>query len=123
MFLILHFLIDTGSTINLGVLAYRPPRNGPTLWEIGAPDRSAAEFFVPDPDPKFLNHLLENHAEKFRQYGLWARYTEIYRYDDLKFTIGVSNYAKDWFFAHVTRYLFLFLLFSGSWGLTNFIWS
>lgn len=54
----------TGSNINLGVLVYEPPRNGPTLWEIGIPDRSAAEFFVPDPYPTLANQLYTNHPEK-----------------------------------------------------------
>jgi rhamnogalacturonan endolyase len=39
---------------------YEAPRSGPTLWEIGVPDRSAAEMFVPDPDPKYLNKLFQN---------------------------------------------------------------
>jgi rhamnogalacturonan endolyase len=41
---------------------------------------------------------------RFRQYGLWNRYSDLYPNDDLVYTIGISN-VKDWFFAHVTRYL------------------
>ncbi|XP_042471341.1 uncharacterized protein LOC122053383 isoform X2 [Zingiber officinale] len=41
--------------------------------------------------------------DKFRQYGLWERYAELYPDSDLIYTIGVSDYTKDWFFAHVTR--------------------
>lgn len=44
-----------GSDVQVGELVFEPPRDGPTLWEIGIPDRSAAEFFVPD--PKYFNHL------------------------------------------------------------------
>ncbi|CAK7349920.1 unnamed protein product [Dovyalis caffra] len=51
---------NAGSNINLGLLRYGPPRNGPTLWEIGIPDRSAAEFFVPDPYPTLENRLFNN---------------------------------------------------------------
>ncbi|KAF2283859.1 hypothetical protein GH714_016581 [Hevea brasiliensis] len=40
--------VQSGYEMELGVLVYEPPRNGPTLWEIGIPDRTAAEFFVPD---------------------------------------------------------------------------
>lgn len=43
---------------------YKPPRNGPTLWEIGIPDRYAAEFYVPDPDPKYINKLYVNHTDR-----------------------------------------------------------
>lgn len=51
--------------IDLGTLVYEPPRHGPTLWEIGIPDRSAAEFYVPDPNPKYINKLYLNHSDRF----------------------------------------------------------
>ncbi|KAG5031185.1 hypothetical protein JHK82_014800 [Glycine max] len=95
--------ITEGCDIDLGDLVYEPPRDGPTLWEIGIPDRSAAEFYVPDPNPKYINKLYVNHPDKFRQYGLWERYAELYPDKDLIYTIGVSDYTKDWFFAQVTR--------------------
>ncbi|KAK8988772.1 hypothetical protein V6N11_030148 [Hibiscus sabdariffa] len=98
-------LISTSlsNQINLGTLIYDPPRNGPTLWEIGIPDRTAAEFFVPEPHPAFVNSLCLDATDKFRQYGLWDRYSELYRHGDLVYTVGVSNYSRDWFFAHVPR--------------------
>ncbi|XXG55811.1 hypothetical protein AAC387_Pa03g3396 [Persea americana] len=40
---------------------------------------------------------------RFRQYGLWERYAELYPDHDLIYTVGVSDYWKDWFFAQVTR--------------------
>ncbi|XP_038998370.1 rhamnogalacturonate lyase B-like [Hibiscus syriacus] len=99
----LSITIQPENQINLGTLIYDPPRNGPTLWEIGIPDRTAAEFFIPEPDPAFVNPLCLDAADKFRQYGLWDRYSELYRHGDLVYTVGVSNYSRDWFFAHVTR--------------------
>lgn len=54
----------TGSDIDMGEIVYVPPRDGPTLWEIGVPDRSAAEYYVPDPDPKYINKLYVNHPDK-----------------------------------------------------------
>ncbi|KAL1222518.1 hypothetical protein V5N11_018891 [Cardamine amara subsp. amara] len=95
--------ITAGCDIDVSNIVYEPPRDGPTVWEIGRPDRSAAEFFVPDPNPKYINKLYIGHPDRFRQYGLWERYTELYPKEDLVFTIGVSDYKKDWFFAHVTR--------------------
>ncbi|KAI3859552.1 hypothetical protein MKX03_024006 [Papaver bracteatum] len=95
--------ITAGCDIDLGDLVYEPPRNGPTLWEIGIPDRSAAEFYVPDPNPKYINKLFVNHPDRFRQYGLWERYAELYPDKDLEYTVGVSDYRKDWFYAQVTR--------------------
>ncbi|XP_024026668.1 rhamnogalacturonate lyase B isoform X1 [Morus notabilis] len=95
--------ISPGCYIEIGNLVYEPPRDGPTLWEIGIPDRSAAEFYVPDPDLKHINKLFVNHPDRFRQYGLWSRYTELYPYEDLVYTVGVSDYSRDWFFAQVPK--------------------
>lgn len=41
---------------------------------------------------------------RYRQYGLWERYADLYPDGDLVYTVDVSDYRKDWFFAHVTRY-------------------
>ncbi|XP_038899393.1 probable rhamnogalacturonate lyase B isoform X1 [Benincasa hispida] len=95
--------VTPGSDINVGELVFEPPRDGPTLWEIGIPDRTAAEFYVPDPNPKYINKLYVNHSDRFRQYGLWERYTELYPDEDLVYTVDLSDYRKDWFFAQVTR--------------------
>uniref|UniRef100_A0A0A9A2W2 Rhamnogalacturonan endolyase n=1 Tax=Arundo donax TaxID=35708 RepID=A0A0A9A2W2_ARUDO len=94
--------IAPGRTISVGDLVFQPPRLGPTLWEIGVPDRTAAEFYVPDPDPKYTSRLFVN-KDRYRQYGLWERYAALYPQNDLVFTVGKSNQSKDWFFAHVTR--------------------
>ncbi|XP_038991462.1 probable rhamnogalacturonate lyase B [Hibiscus syriacus] len=101
----LNITIQPGNKISLGTLIYDPPRNGPTLWEIGIPDRTAAEFFIPEPDPILVNSLCLDETDKYRQYGLWDRYSEIYHHNDLVYTIGTSNYSRDWFFAHVPRNL------------------
>ncbi|XP_019177187.1 PREDICTED: probable rhamnogalacturonate lyase B [Ipomoea nil] len=95
--------ITPGDNIKLRLVFY-PPRNGPTLWEIGIPDRKASEFFVPDPNPRLVNKVFINRtADKFRQYGLWNRYAHYYPKQDLVYTVGKSNYTRDWFFAHVNR--------------------
>lgn len=52
--------IIAGSDIELGDLVFEPPRDGPTLWEIGIPDRSAAEYYIPDPDQMYNNPFLDN---------------------------------------------------------------
>ncbi|KAI4388108.1 hypothetical protein MLD38_000469 [Melastoma candidum] len=83
--------ITEGSKSDMGILVFSPPRQGPTLWEIGVPDRSAAEFYVPDPNPNYVNKvLLNNYEDRFRQYGLWERYTEIYGNDDPVYTVGIK---------------------------------
>ncbi|XP_031737632.1 probable rhamnogalacturonate lyase B isoform X2 [Cucumis sativus] len=98
-----NITIEFGSEINLDEMVFDPPRQGPTIWEIGFPDRTAAEFYVPDPYPTLMNKLYNNHADKFRQYGLWERYAAIYPNNDLVFTVGVDDYKVDWFYAHVNR--------------------
>lgn len=95
--------VTSGCEINVGELVYEPPRDGPTLWEIGIPDRSAAEFYVPEPNPIYINRLYVNHSDRFRQYGLWERYADLYPNEDLVYTVGISDYRKDWFFAQVNR--------------------
>ncbi|XP_048437462.1 probable rhamnogalacturonate lyase B isoform X2 [Pyrus x bretschneideri] len=95
--------ITAGCDIDVDDIVYEPPRDGPTLWEIGIPDRSAAEFYVPDPNPMYINKLYVNHPDRFRQYGLWERYQELYPDEDLIYCIGTSDYTKDWFFAQVPR--------------------
>ncbi|KVI08635.1 Carbohydrate-binding-like fold [Cynara cardunculus var. scolymus] len=105
--------ISEGDFIKLGDVVYEAPRNGPTLWEIGIPDRTAAEFYVPDPYPNLVNHLFMNHTND-RQYGLWDRYTDLYPENDLVYNVGASDYRKDWFFAHVNR-----KLEDGSYGATT----
>lgn len=95
--------ITPGCDIDTKDLVYQPPRDGPTLWEIGIPDRSAAEFYIPDPNPEYVNRVLVNPADRFRQYGLWEKYAELYPTGDLVYTIGESDYRNDWFFAQVTR--------------------
>ncbi|KAL6843243.1 hypothetical protein ACP4OV_026956 [Aristida adscensionis] len=94
--------IESGRAMAVGELVFEPPRSGPTLWEIGVPDRTAAEFYVPDPDPKYCSKLFLE-KDRYRQYGLWERYAHLYPDNDLVFTVGKSNHCRDWFFAHVTR--------------------
>lgn len=95
--------VAPGGAVDLGSLLFAPPRSGPTLWEMGVPDRTAAEFFVPDADPRYASKLFLG-EHKYRQYGLWERYAELHPAgNDLVFTVGQSDYSKDWFFAHVTR--------------------
>ncbi|PHT99869.1 hypothetical protein BC332_29657 [Capsicum chinense] len=57
-------MLDPGKVIlretALGQIIFEAIRNGPPLWEIGFPDRSAAEFLIPDPLPGFENHLYTN---------------------------------------------------------------
>lgn len=56
--------------MDIGEIVYEPPRDGPTLWEIGFPDRSASEFYVPDPNPKYINKVLLNGPERLAHFHI-----------------------------------------------------
>ncbi|KAL0379042.1 UNVERIFIED_CONTAM: hypothetical protein Sradi_3209700 [Sesamum radiatum] len=57
--------ISPGSIVEVRNVVFEAPRKGVTLWEIGVPDRTAAEFFIPNPDPKFKIHRYKRPIEKF----------------------------------------------------------
>ncbi|KAJ0966186.1 hypothetical protein J5N97_027324 [Dioscorea zingiberensis] len=95
--------ISPGLEVELGNLTFNPPRDGPTVWEIGFPDRTAIGFYVPNASPMYINKLFISGPEKFRQYGLWDRYTNLHPTSDQMFMVGVNDPKSDWFFAHVNR--------------------
>ena len=73
-------VVGPDKTLALGNLVWEPWRSGPTVWEIGVPDRSAAEFRNGD------------------RYWIWGRHLE-YRKQfprGVDFTIGKSDWKKDW---------------------------
>lgn len=67
---------------NLGELKWKPRTHGKLIWQVGIPDRTAAEYF---------------HGDDFRKWGLWLEYPKDFP-DGVNFTIGKSNEATDWNF-------------------------
>jgi rhamnogalacturonan endolyase len=76
-----------GNFIDRAPLKWQPLRYGPQLWEIGVPDRSAAEFL---------------HGDHYWQWGLYNDYPKDSP-DDVNFVIGKSDYHRDWNFAQCPR--------------------
>lgn len=82
--------VTPGSTVSLDTVQWTPFRLAPTVWEIGVPDRSAAEFkhgadwwtsnIFPDP-----------------RWGKFMNYNDEFP-NDVNFTIGQSNPSTDWNF-------------------------
>jgi len=70
--------------LNLGKLDWQPVRYGKQVWEIGYPDRTGDKFFKGDADNYWL-------------WGWGLRYAGLFP-NDITYTIGKSNPAKDWFF-------------------------
>ena len=77
--------VGEGGRVDLGKLAWKPVRYGKQIWEIGVPNRSGAEFFKGD--------------EYFR-WGWYLEYPKLFPHD-VDYTVGESDYRKDWFFEQV----------------------
>jgi len=83
--------VEAGKNVNLGKLDWKPVRYGKQIWEIGYPDRTAGKFFKGDG----------------ANYWLWGwplRYGDLFP-NDITYTIGKSDYHKDWFFEEVPHAL------------------
>jgi rhamnogalacturonan endolyase len=80
-------VVEPGKTIDLGKLVWTPVRFGKQVWEIGYPDRAADEF-------------LKGDGTNFWLWGWNLRYALLYP-NDLTYTVGKSDWHKDWFFEEV----------------------
>lgn len=72
--------IRKGKDADLGTIRWRPAEHGKQIWQIGTPDRSAAEF---------------NHGDDYRHWGMWLDYPKEFP-NDIVFEIGKSSERKDW---------------------------
>jgi rhamnogalacturonan endolyase len=79
--------VEAGKKIDLGKLDWKPVRYGKQIWEIGYPDRTADKF-------------LKGDGANYWLWGWPLRYAGLFP-NDVSYTIGKSNPAKDWFFEEV----------------------
>ncbi len=79
--------VEAGKTIDLGRLDWKPVRYGRQVWEVGYPDRTGGKFFKGD-------------GANYWLWGWGLRYPLLYP-NDITYTIGRSDYHKDWFFQQV----------------------
>ena len=79
--------VAAGGSIDLGSLDWKPVRYGKQVWEIGYPDRTGGKFFKGD-------------AANYWVWGWGLRYPLLFP-NDITYTIGTSDYHKDWFFQQV----------------------
>jgi rhamnogalacturonan endolyase len=79
--------VEPGKTLDLGKLEWKPVRYGRQLWEIGYPDRTGDKFFKGDGANNWL-------------WGWNLRYALLFP-NDITYTVGKSDYRKDWFFEEV----------------------
>jgi len=80
-----NVIVETGKALDLGKITWTPVRRGKQLWDVGIPNRSGSEFFKGD---------------VYYTPNITASYGELFP-NDITYVIGKSNFAKDWFFAHV----------------------
>jgi len=86
-----NITVTAGQSLDLGKLDWKPVRYGRQVWEIGYPNRTADKFYKGDGS----------------NYWLWGwplRYGDLYP-NDLTYTIGQSDYHRDWFFEEVPHAL------------------
>jgi rhamnogalacturonan endolyase len=82
-----NITVEAGKKLDLGKLDWQPVRYGKQIWEIGYPDRTGDKFYKGDGDNYWL-------------WGWGLRYSLLFP-NDITYTIGKSNPAKDWFFQEV----------------------
>jgi rhamnogalacturonan endolyase len=86
-----NITVAPGQTLDLGNLEWKPVRYGKQVWEIGYPDRTGGKFYKGDGSNYWL-------------WGWCLRYGELFP-NDITYTIGQSDYHKDWFFEQVPHAL------------------
>jgi rhamnogalacturonan endolyase len=77
--------VVAGGKVDLGRLDWKPVRYGKQLWQIGIPNRSASEFL---------------RGNDHWHWGEYIEYAKLFP-KDIDFTIGKSDYSKDWFIYQV----------------------
>jgi rhamnogalacturonan endolyase len=75
-------VVTAGGTTALGAVTWTPDRKGPTVWEIGIPDRVPREFYRGDQAWHYGTNLL--FSKDFPS--------------GINYTVGTSDPAKDWNF-------------------------
>lgn len=79
--------VKAGEPLDLGTLTWKPVRYGRMLWEIGTPDRTAAEY---------------RHGDHFWQWGLFSKYPTDFP-QNVYFVIGKSDVRRDWNYVQPAR--------------------
>lgn len=72
--------VEADQSLNLGALEWHVERSGPTVWEIGIPDRDAAEF---------------RNGDRYWQWGHYLNFNEDFP-DGVDYTVGKSHWREDW---------------------------
>jgi len=82
-----NITVKPGQNLDLGQIKWTPVRYGVQVWDIGYPDRTGGKFFKGD-------------GFNYWRWGWPVRYPLLFP-NDITYTIGQSDYHKDWFFEEV----------------------
>jgi rhamnogalacturonan endolyase len=77
--------VAAGKNLSLGKIDWQPVRYGKQLWDIGIPNRTAAEFFKGD---------------DYFHWGWYLQYPKLFPLD-VNYVVGQSDFHRDWFFEQV----------------------
>jgi len=86
-----NITVEAGKTVNLDRMEWKPLRYGKQVWDIGYPDRTGGKFYKGD-------------GANYWLWGWCLRYGDLFP-NDITYTIGKSDYRKDWFFEQVPHAL------------------
>jgi rhamnogalacturonan endolyase len=84
-FVMTNLTVATGQNLRLDDLHWQPTRYGRQLWDIGIPNRTAEEFLD---------------GSDYYHWGWYLQYSKLFP-NDVNYTIGKSDFHKDWFFEQV----------------------
>jgi rhamnogalacturonan endolyase len=82
-----NITVEAGKDLDLGQIKWQPVRYGKQVWDIGYPDRTGGKFYKGD-------------GANYWLWGWCLRYGDLFP-NDITYTIGTSDYRKDWFFEEV----------------------
>ena len=84
------YTFTPGTVTNLGTITWTPPHPGSSItWEIGYPDRTAAEF---------------RHGDDYAIPGLWLGFPDEFS-NPMTYTVGASNWTNDWNYAQTAYFV------------------
>jgi rhamnogalacturonan endolyase len=77
--------VTAGGKVDMGKLVWTPVRYGKQLWQVGIPNRSASEFLM---------------GNDHWHWGEYIEYAKLFS-NDVNYTVGKSDFHKDWFIYQV----------------------
>ena len=80
-----NIVVASETNLSLANIHWQPVRYGKQLWDIGVPNRNGSEFFKGD---------------DYFHWGWYLQYPKLFP-NDVNYTVGQSDFRKDWFFEQV----------------------